>query len=75
MFVSICLGLSYEPFYSVTRERSVDPLYIPLDGLHYTTLCQCVPKCSLKTVAMLYKDMPLDGNAKLESRSYFGAEV
>ena len=31
-----------------------------------------MPKYSLKTVAMLYKDM--DGNAKLESRSYFCAE-
>ena len=74
MFVSICLGLSYEPFYSVTTEIIYGhPLHIPLDGLHYTTLCQCVPKYSLKTVAMLHKDM--DGNAKLECRSYFGAEV
>ena len=44
MFVSICLGLSYEPFYSVTTEIIMDPpLHIPLDGSHYTTLCQCVP--------------------------------
>ena len=38
-----------------------------------TTRCQCVPRYSWKTVAVLYKDM--DGNAKRESRSYIGAEL